>query len=78
MCTRRIISKLEYDTLVYRGQRSKFAFFDSSADGESEPDAASDGNTNPQVQSEAHQALATFWDRVTDEIKKIGTVRRLF
>ncbi|XP_049939559.1 nuclear transcription factor Y subunit gamma-like isoform X2 [Schistocerca serialis cubense] len=45
-----------------------------TAEGESEPDASSDGNSNPQAQSEAHQALATFWDRVTDEIKKIGTM----
>ncbi|XP_049834261.1 nuclear transcription factor Y subunit gamma-like isoform X1 [Schistocerca gregaria] len=49
-------------------------FFVNTAEGESEPDASSDGNSNPQAQSEAHQALATFWDRVTDEIKKIGTM----
>lgn len=27
-----------------------------------------------QSQSEAQQALATFWTKVTEEIRKIGTV----
>lgn len=38
------------------------------------PSNGNNGNSNPQL-SEAHQALAAFWPRVTDEIRKIGQVR---
>jgi hypothetical protein len=31
-----------------------------------------------QSQSEAQQALATFWTKVTEEIRKIGTVSSQF
>lgn len=32
-------------------------------------------NVNNQNLSEAHQALQSFWPRVTEEIRKIGQVR---
>lgn len=33
------------------------------------------GNVNNPNLSEAHQALQSFWPRVTEEIRKIGQVR---
>jgi hypothetical protein len=46
------------------------------ADGEVEGETSVPAATPavPQSQSEAQQALATFWTKVTEEIRKIGTV----
>lgn len=51
-------------------------FFVNAADGEAEGETSvpAAAPTVIQSQSEAQQALATFWTKVTDEIRKIGTL----
>lgn len=49
-------------------------FVPADGDGEVDPIAPTPGATGTQTQSEAHQALATFWDKVTEEIRKIGVM----
>ncbi|XP_075233783.1 nuclear factor Y-box C [Lycorma delicatula] len=52
-------------------------FFVNSSENDVEvetPANGSNGSSNQQL-SEAHQALAAFWPRVTEEIRKIGQVR---
>lgn len=50
------------------------------ADGEVEGETSVPAATPAvaQSQSEAQQALATFWTKVTEEIRKIGTVSTQF
>lgn len=53
----------------------KQIWFFYRADGEVEGETSVPAATPvTQSQSEAQQALATFWTKVTEEIRKIGTV----
>ena len=52
----------------------KITCYRSESEVEGEPNVPAVTPAVTQSQSEAQQALATFWTKVTDEIRKIGTV----
>lgn len=67
-----------YDFAFYQSkdcqQKSNYHCYFSSQDSEVEGDSNGDLQIASPGSSEAQQALAQFWPKVTEEIKKITTV----